>query len=62
MVLGDLQGVPFYIDAEQYERWNEPEFLRDVVSAAPEELSLGLRDAHFVTRSLSGEVCQLRAA
>jgi uncharacterized protein (DUF779 family) len=55
-------GVPFYIDAEQYERWGEPEFLLDIASGAPEGFSLGQRDAHFVTRSLSGEACKLRAA
>ena len=60
--LGEVDGVPFYIDAEQYERWGEPEFLLDVVSGAPEGFSLGLRDAHFVTHSLSGEACQLKAA
>jgi len=60
--LGEVEGVPFYIDAEQYERWGEPEFLLDVVSGAPEGFSLGLRDAHFVTLSLSGAACQLRAA
>jgi uncharacterized protein (DUF779 family) len=62
VLLGEVEGVPFYIDAEQYERWGEPEFLLDVVSGAPEGFSLGLRDAHFVTRSLSGEACQLKAA
>ena len=60
--LGEVEGVPFYIDAEQYERWGEPEFLLDVVSGAPEGFSLGLRDAHFVTHSLSGEACRLKAA
>ena len=60
--LGEVEGVPFYIDAEQYERWGEPEFLLDVAGGAPEGFSLGLPDAHFVTHSLSGEACQLRAA
>jgi len=60
--LGEVEGAPFYIDAEQYQRWGEPEFLLDVVSGAPEGFSLGLPDAHFVTLSLSGEACQLRAA
>jgi uncharacterized protein (DUF779 family) len=60
--LGEVEGVPFYIDAEQNQRWGEPEFLLDVVSGAPEGFSLGLRDAHFVTHSLSGEACQLKAA
>ena len=62
LLLGDIEGAPFYIDAEQYQRWCEPEFLLDVVSGAPEGFSLGLRDAHFVTLSLSGEACELRAA
>ena len=62
VLLGEVEGVPFYIDAEQYQRWGEPEFLLDVVSGAPEGFSLGLPDAHFVTLSLSGEACQLRAA
>ena len=60
--LGEIGDVPFYVDAEQYERWREPEFLLDVANGAPEGFSLGLRDAHFVTLSLSGEACQLRAA
>jgi uncharacterized protein (DUF779 family) len=60
--LGEVEGVPFYIDAEQYQRWGEPEFLLDVAGGAPEGFSLGLPDAHFVTLSLSGEACQLRAA
>jgi uncharacterized protein (DUF779 family) len=60
--LGEVEGVPFYIDAEQYQRWAEPEFLLDVTSGAPEGFSLGLPDAHFVTLSLSGEACQLKAA
>ena len=62
VLLGDVEGVPFYIDAEQYDRWGEPEFLLDIVSGAPEGFSLGLPDAHFVTLSLSGEACQLKAA
>jgi uncharacterized protein len=62
LLLGAIAGVPFYIDAEQYERWREPEFLLDVASGAPEGFSLGLPDAHLVTLSLSGEACQLRAA
>ncbi|MGZ4343532.1 MAG: DUF779 domain-containing protein [Solirubrobacteraceae bacterium] len=59
VLLGDVAGVPFYIDADQFHRWGEPEFLLDVVSGAPEGFSLGLPDAHFVTRS---PFCQARAA
>ena len=62
VLLGYVEGQPFYIDAEQYERWNEPEFLLDGTDGAPEGFSLGTRDAHFITLSLSGEACQLRAA
>jgi uncharacterized protein (DUF779 family) len=62
MLLGHVAGVPFYIDAEQYERWGEPEFLLDVAPGAPEGFSLGLPDAHFVTLSLSGEACKPRTA
>jgi len=61
VLLGHVAGIPFYIDAEQYERWGEPEFLLDVASGAPEGFSLGLPDAHLVTLSLSGEACKLRA-
>ena len=61
VLLGHVAGVPFYIDREHYERWGEPEFLLDVASGAPEGFSLGQRDAHFVTQSLSGEACKIRA-
>src|SRR5919204_1330725 len=29
-LIGDIAGCPFYIDREQYERWNSPQFLIDV--------------------------------
>ena len=53
VLLGEVASVPFYIDAEQYERWGEPEFLLDVASGAPEGFSLGLPDAHLVSLSRS---------
>jgi uncharacterized protein len=59
LLLGEVAGVPFYIDAEQFRRWGDPEFLLDVAGGAPEGFSLGLPDAHFVTLS---PVCQARAA
>jgi uncharacterized protein (DUF779 family) len=59
LLLGEIAGVPFYIDAEQYHRWSEPEFVLDVASGAPEGFSLGLPDAHFVTLS---PLCRARAA
>jgi uncharacterized protein (DUF779 family) len=57
--LGDVADVPFYIDAEQLGRWGEPAFVLDLAAGAPEGFSLGLPDAHFVTRSPS---CQARPA
>ena len=58
VLLGHVAGVPFYIDAEQYQRWGCPHFLLDAASGAPEGFSLGEGDAHFVTISLSGEACK----
>jgi hypothetical protein len=50
--LGDIGGAPFYIDQEQYARWNEPRFVIDVVAGAAEGFSLeGLEGVHFVTRT-----------
>jgi uncharacterized protein len=59
VLLGEVAGVPFYIDADQFERWGEPEFVLDIVSGAPEGFSLGLPDAHFVSLS---PFCRARAA
>jgi uncharacterized protein (DUF779 family) len=50
LLLGTLGGAPFYIDAEQYERWGRPGFELDVADGAPEGFSLGPPDAHFTTR------------
>jgi uncharacterized protein len=50
--LGEIGGAPFYIDAEQYERWGRPRFEIDVRPGAAEGFSLeGLDGVHFVTRS-----------
>jgi uncharacterized protein (DUF779 family) len=46
--LGEIASAPFYVDSEQYERWNEPELVLDVGSGAPEGFSLGEEDAHLV--------------
>ena len=59
VLLGEVSGVPFYIDADQFRRWGDPEFVLDMASGAPEGFSLGLRDAHFVTLS---PVCHAGAA
>jgi uncharacterized protein (DUF779 family) len=57
VLLGYVAGTPFYIDADQYHRWGEPEFLLDVAGGAPEGFSLGERDAHLVSAPRSGWAC-----
>ncbi len=50
LMLGELGGAPFYIDAEQYERWGRPRFRVDVAPGAAEGFSLeSVEDVHFVT-------------
>jgi len=56
--IGEIGGVPFYIDADQDERWGKPRFLIDVASGAAEGFSLeALGNVHFVTRS-EGDLAQ----
>ena len=48
LLLGEIGECPFYIDAEQYERWNRPRLLLDVVTGAGTGFSLeGLHDLRF---------------
>jgi uncharacterized protein len=50
--LGDIAGIPFYIDSDQYERWGRPQLTVDVSPGATDGFSLeGLEGVHFVTRS-----------
>lgn len=50
--LGEIGGAPFYIDADQYERWGTPRFLIDVMAGPAEGFSLeGLEGVHFVSRT-----------
>ncbi len=52
VLLGDLDGVPFYIDADQYTRWGRPRFVIDVAPGDTGSFSLeGTLDVHFVTRT-----------
>jgi len=52
LLLGKIGGAPFYIDAEQYERWGRPRFEIDVRPGAAEGFSLeGLAGVHFLTRT-----------
>jgi uncharacterized protein (DUF779 family) len=50
--LGEIGGAPFYIDADQYERWGKPRFLIDVAPGDADGFSLeGLEGVHFISRS-----------
>lgn len=52
LLLGELDGCSFYIDAEQYERWNRPSLVLDVTSGAGSGLSLeGVDGLHFTLAS-----------
>jgi len=52
VLLGEIGGAPFYIDAEQYERWGKPQFLIDVSSGAGDGFSLeGADGVHFLTQT-----------
>ena len=52
MRLGEIGGMPFYIDSDQYERWGRPQLRIDVSPGAADGFSLeGIEGVHFVTRS-----------
>jgi uncharacterized protein (DUF779 family) len=52
LLLGELGGMPVYIDAEQDERWNRPCFVLDVAAGPASGFSLeGLDGIHFISRS-----------
>jgi uncharacterized protein (DUF779 family) len=56
--LGEVGGAAFYIDTEQFERWNRPRFRLDVLPGAAEGFSLeGLEGLHFV---VGPTVCEPR--
>jgi uncharacterized protein (DUF779 family) len=55
LLLGEIEGCPFYIDSRLYEAWNKAELILDVAAGDPEGFSLGPGGGmHFVVRS---EVC-----
>jgi uncharacterized protein (DUF779 family) len=52
LLLGEVGGAPFYIDAGQYERWGRPTLLLDVASGPAPGFSLEAPGGlHFVTRT-----------
>ena len=55
LLLGEVGGAPFFIDADQHERWNRPELLLDVAVGPAPGFSLEAPGGlHFVTR---GDSC-----
>jgi uncharacterized protein len=57
VLLGEIEGCPFYIDSRLHEAWNMAELILDVGPGDPEGFSLGPgRGMHFVIRS---EACAL---
>ncbi|HZQ64421.1 MAG TPA: DUF779 domain-containing protein [Gaiellaceae bacterium] len=56
LLLGEVAGVPFYVDAEQYERWRRPAFQLDVAAGEGDTFSLeGADGVRFVSRAPSRE-------
>lgn len=52
ILIGHVEGAPFYIDADQDRRWGHPTFKIDVAPGAATSLSLeGADDVHFVAHS-----------
>lgn len=52
VLLGDIDGSPFYIDKRLDEAWHQGVFLLDVADGEPEDFSLAAgKSLHFVTLS-----------
>ncbi len=64
--LGEVGGARFFIDADQYARWNSPQFVLDVSPGSAAEFSLeGIDGVHFVVRSVGlrdADECRLEHA
>jgi uncharacterized protein (DUF779 family) len=59
VLIGEVEGCPFYVEEEQYERWGKPSFVLDVGPGAGSGLSLeGLHDVHFrLAATDDGAIC-----
>ena len=56
LLLGEVVGCPFYIDAGLYEAWGRPPLLLVTVPGFAEVVSLRAGEgSHFVVRTQSGE-------
>ena len=51
LMLGTIDGCPFYIDARIYRSWDDAQLILDVAPGDPEGFSLGAGPGeHFVLR------------
>jgi len=51
LLLGEIEGCPFYIDARICQSWDHPQLVLDIAPGNPEGFSLGPGGGqHFVTR------------
>lgn len=52
VLVGDIDGTPFYIDETLDRAWGRPHFLIDVAPGGPEGFSMGTVDGrHFVSHT-----------
>ena len=52
LMLGSIEGSPFYIDRRLYEAWHPGQLILDIAPGPPEGFSLAPGEGqHFVTRS-----------
>jgi len=59
LLLGVIEGCPFYMDARIYRSWGDAELTLDVAPGNPEGFSLGpSHGGHFVIRSTARPGCR----
>ena len=52
LLLGSIEGSPFYIDRRLYEAWHPGQLILDIAPGQPEGFSLSAGEAqHFITRT-----------
>jgi uncharacterized protein (DUF779 family) len=52
VLLGEIAGCPFYVDRDQYARWQKPRFVIDIAPGGGDSFSLeGSDGVHFVART-----------
>jgi len=52
LMLGSIEGSPFYIDRRLYEAWHPGQLILDIAAGPPEGFSLSAGEAqHFITRA-----------